>query len=62
MTTEEELGYQDGIRHVLRVLRRRQKTLEEALEEADSEEAAERLKARIDEVKHLTEVVESLHR
>jgi hypothetical protein len=62
VATEEEIGYQDGIRHVLRVLRRRLKALEESLEEATDAAVADRLKARMDEVRHLLDVIESLHR
>jgi hypothetical protein len=62
MATEEEIGYQDGIRHVLRVLRRRLRALEAMLDNAADARTAERVRERMEEVHHLIGVIESLHR
>ena len=59
--TGEEVGYADAMRQVHRTLQRRLKALEEELEEAP-EEQSKVLCGRIEEVKHMLEVVESLHR
>ncbi|MCL6631189.1 MAG: hypothetical protein K6T63_01030 [Alicyclobacillus herbarius] len=61
MSTEEEIGYKDAVRQILRSLERRRKVLTEELEGAD-EKTRLQLKARLDEVRHLEQVVESLHR
>ncbi|WP_026961326.1 hypothetical protein [Alicyclobacillus herbarius] len=61
MSTEEEIGYKDAVRQILRSLERRRKVLTEELERAD-EKTRLQLRARLDEVRHLEQVVESLHR
>jgi ubiquinone biosynthesis protein UbiJ len=61
MSTEEEIGYRDAIRQVARSLERRQKALAEELASADEGRKME-LKARIEEVKHLLQTLESLRR
>jgi hypothetical protein len=62
VSTEAELGYQDAIRQVLRALHRRLKALEEELEEAREAKTQQALRSRMEEVRHLIDVVESLHR
>lgn len=59
--TGEEVGYRDAMRQVDRSLQRRLRSLEESLEGAEPEKQG-LIEARIEEVKHLIEVVESLHR
>jgi hypothetical protein len=59
--TGEEVGYEDAKRQVHRCLQRRVKALEESLRDASEEQKPE-LRARILEVKHIMQIVESLHR
>ncbi|MDP9727989.1 hypothetical protein ACOJUR_14565 [Alicyclobacillus tolerans] len=63
MPTPEEIGYADAIRQMQRALHRRQKQLQEQLEQPEiSSEAEVKLQARLDEIKHCLEVLESIHR
>ena len=59
--TGEEVGYRDAIRQFDRSLQRRLRTLEEMLESAEGENHI-KLEAKIDEVRHILQVLESLHR
>jgi hypothetical protein len=59
--TGEEVGYEDAKRQVQRCLQRRMKALEESLRDAEEEQKPE-LRTRILEVKHIMQIVESLHR
>lgn len=59
--TGEEVGYQDAIRQVVRAMHRRLKSIQSDMEGADPEESL-KLKAKAEEVKHLINVIESLHR
>lgn len=59
--TGEELGYEDARRQVLRSLQRRLKSLQDAQKDAPEDKRTE-LRARISEVEHLLNVVESLQR
>lgn len=59
--TGEEIGYEDAMRQIERALNRRLKALKE-LEEEDNPEETAMIHARYEEVKHLIQVVESLHR
>lgn len=61
MSTEENIGYHDAIRQVHRSIDRRVKTLEERLKNAPPEEKPF-LIARMAELQHMTQVVESLRR
>ncbi|MCL6626039.1 hypothetical protein [Alicyclobacillus shizuokensis] len=61
MSTEEEIGYRDAMRQVQKSLERRHKAISEELEVADEARRME-LKARLAEVRHLMQVIESLHR
>lgn len=61
METEENIGYQDAIRQVQRSIQRRLKLLQEQLKDATAEKEIQ-LEARIDELHHVTQVIESLHR
>lgn len=61
MSTEAELGYHDAIHQVSRSLQRRLKVLEDELKEADEPKHQE-LKVRMDEIRHLLQVLESLRR
>jgi hypothetical protein len=60
--TGEEIGYEDAMRQVQRCLQRRLKALEESLRDAEEEAKKSELRARILEVKHIMQIVESLHR
>ncbi|MDQ0189718.1 hypothetical protein JI721_03555 [Alicyclobacillus cycloheptanicus] len=62
METGAEIGYQDAIRQVLRSMQHRIKSLEEALSEAGQSSKASEIEHRIAEVRHLIEIVNSLHR
>lgn len=59
--TGEEVGYHDAMRQVTRAMQRRYKALEEELESATEREAPE-IRGRMKEVKHMLEVIETLHR
>lgn len=59
--TGEEVGYADAIRQVHRSLQRRLKTLQDECESAPADKQTE-LRARIAEVKHMIQVVDSLRR
>jgi hypothetical protein len=59
--TPEEIGYQDAVRQVHRSLQRRLKTLEDEHKHSPEPVQTE-ISVRISEVKHIMNVVESLHR
>ncbi|QSO51914.1 hypothetical protein JZ785_24635 [Alicyclobacillus curvatus] len=59
--TGEEVGYRDAIRQVDRSLQRRLRALETELESSEPDEHIE-IAARIEEIRHIIQVVESLHR
>lgn len=61
MKTEAEIGYQDALHQILRHLHRRLKSLQDEVKGAEGE-AEGLLRARISEVEHTLNVVESLHR
>ena len=61
MSTEEELVYNDAIRQIQRSLHRRLKALEESLGEVEEEEHAG-IKIRMDELKRVLQMLDSLHR
>lgn len=61
MSTEEDLGYHDAMRQVIKCMQRRLKTLQDERKTASPQELSG-LDARIAEVVHLIQVVESLHR
>ncbi|GMA51526.1 hypothetical protein GCM10025857_28830 [Alicyclobacillus contaminans] len=59
--TGEEVGYRDAMRQVQRSLQRRLHMLQEEYDGADADRQKE-LRVRMDEVKRMQHVVESLHR
>lgn len=59
--TGEELGYHDAMHQIERALHRRLKALHD-LEETDDEHELAAIRAKCEEVKHIIQVVESLHR
>ncbi|CAM3849580.1 hypothetical protein [Alicyclobacillus pomorum] len=59
--TGEEVGYADAMRQVQRSLQRRLKTLQDEYDGAPAEKQVE-LRARMAEVRHIIQVVESLRR
>ncbi len=61
MPTEAEVGYRDAIRQVERCLQRRLKSLHESSKEGTNDSDRERL-ARISELEHMLEIIESLRR
>ena len=61
MSTEEEIGYHDAMRQMHRSLQRRLKALQEESENAPATKQQE-LSIRMSEVKHILQIVESLHR
>lgn len=61
MSTEEEIGYHDAMRQMHRSLQRRLKALQEESETASATKQQE-LSIRMSEVKHILQIVESLHR
>ncbi|MBX5437038.1 MAG: helix-turn-helix transcriptional regulator [Alicyclobacillaceae bacterium] len=61
LSTEEEIGYRDAIRQVVRALNRRRKQLLEECREAPEERQRE-LRQRLAELDHILEVVETLRR
>lgn len=61
MSTEEEIGYHDAMRQMHRSLQRRLKALQEESENASATKQQE-LSIRMSEVKHILQIVESLHR
>ncbi|WAH42858.1 hypothetical protein NZD89_05360 [Alicyclobacillus fastidiosus] len=61
MDTSERVGYRDAVRQVHRAFEHRIHHLQEALKVASGDKAIE-IKHRIDEIEHLMEIVDSLHR
>ncbi|OFW78338.1 MAG: hypothetical protein A2201_00480 [Alicyclobacillus sp. RIFOXYA1_FULL_53_8] len=61
MATEAEIGYRDALHQLQRHLHKRVKTLQTELKEADEAEHNQ-IRARISEVEHMLEVLESLRR
>lgn len=61
VSTNEDLGYRDAIRQVQRALQRRLKALEEARRGTDPQVVRE-YTIRIEELEHMLNVIESLHR
>lgn len=59
--TGEEVGYRDAIRQVEKSLQRRLRALEDSLDSTEPDNQDE-VSARIAEVHHIIQVVESLHR
>lgn len=63
VATEEQLGYRDAIRQIRRALERRLHHLEENRPQSQtSKESLNELSVRIDEIRHMIDVIESLHR
>lgn len=62
MATEEQLGYRDAIRQVRRALERRLHHLGEDNENRTSTPSTDEIKARMDEIRHMIDIIESLHR
>ncbi|MCL6442777.1 MAG: hypothetical protein K6T83_04845 [Alicyclobacillus sp.] len=67
MATEAELGYQDAIRQVHRSVQRRLKTLQNEAKELaktgdENSKAHVELHWRMEELKHVLQIIESLHR
>ncbi len=60
--TSERVAYRDAIRQVYRALEHRSHHLHEALQKAATEQEASEIRTRIDEVRHVLEIVHSLHR
>jgi len=61
VSTEEEIGYQDAIHQMQRVLQRRIKTLEDESRDAQDPTKHE-LKIRLNELEYLLHTLSSLHR
>lgn len=59
--TSEEVGYRDAIRQVDRSLQRRLRALETELESCEPDEHC-KIEAKIEEIRHIVQIVESLHR
>lgn len=62
MATEEQLGYRDAMRQVHRGLERRLNHLQDELKKDLAKEKTADIQSRISEIKHIIEVVDSLHR
>lgn len=63
MATEEQLGYRDAIRQVRRALERRLHHLGEDNDpNRTSTPSTDEIKARMDEIRHMIDIIESLHR
>lgn len=61
VSTEAELGYRDAIHQITRSLQRRHKTLEDDCKEAVADKQQE-LHVRMQELEHILQILESLHR
>jgi len=61
VATEAEIGYRDALHQLQRHLHKRFKTLQAELKEVDDTEDCQ-VRARMSEVEHMLEVLESLHR
>lgn len=62
MSTEEELGYEDAIRQVVRSMQRRHKALQEERDNTNDKNLIAELRWRMEEIDHLLEMMHSLHR
>ncbi|MCY0888586.1 MAG: hypothetical protein OWQ59_09050 [Alicyclobacillaceae bacterium] len=60
MSTEAEMGYEDAIRQVTKSLQRRRNALMETAEKDPTRAAF--IAERVEEIDHLLQIVESLHR
>lgn len=60
MSTEAEMGYEDAIRQVTKSLQRRRNALMETAEKDQARAAF--IAERVEEIDHLLQIVESLHR
>lgn len=62
MATEEELGYRDAMHQVHRGLERRLNHLKDELKKDLPKEKTADIQSRMSEIKHIIEVIDSLHR
>ncbi|MFD1676697.1 hypothetical protein [Alicyclobacillus fodiniaquatilis] len=61
METEEQVGYRDAMRQLHKAMERRLHHLQEQMK-SSSETKQSELHVRIEEVQHVLEVIQSLHR
>lgn len=61
MATEEQMGYRDAIRQVHRALEHRYNQLKDESKGSSADHTAD-IRARMQEVRHILEIVDSLHR